>query len=115
MPYTIVKPSPSESNPEMVAAIAAELRGGPTGRDVQREPISALVSAPVIIEEQTPRGPIHVTVIWDGWRDIAAEQRGRVILDAYRQVQGEETARAISIAMGLTPAEAMRLGIRWDQ
>jgi hypothetical protein len=111
MPYTIVKPSPSESNSEMVAAIAAELRGEPTWRDVQQMSFKALVTAPNIIEEQTPRGPIHVTVIWDEWRDLAAEQRGRIILDAYREALGEEKARTISIAMGLTPAEAMRLGI----
>jgi hypothetical protein len=60
-----------------------------------------------IIESTDSR---HVHVIWDRWRDVPDEQRSRVIEEAYQQVAGAE-AGAITLASGVTPEEAVVLGL----
>ena len=40
------------------------------------------------------------------------EHRSAAILDAYEQAKGKDTMMKISIAMGVTQAEADRLGIK---
>ena len=68
--------------------------------------------APTIIEEAVRGSPhIHVTVIWDRWAPIPADDRGRVILDAYTQARGEQEMLKISVALGVTVEESRRLGI----
>jgi hypothetical protein len=85
----------------LTQALVAELqRGAPTGPP----------NAPQIVEEENRRHMMHVTVIWDEWRDIAPEQRGKIIMDAYEQAQRDDLLR-ITVAMGLTHEEAERLGV----
>jgi hypothetical protein len=69
---------------------------------------------PVIVEESGGAGqPIHVYVIWDDWSPIGTIERSEVIMDAYEAVHGTAQSTNVTVAMGLTPAEADRLGIRY--
>lgn len=104
MPYHKIAPPPSEPDNTLVSALVQELRTPPTPANGAAD--SAL---PDITEEETPRGLKHVTVVWNGWGRLGIEERGNVILEAYRQVQGEEAAKKITIALGVTPSEAARL------
>jgi hypothetical protein len=65
---------------------------------------------PVIIEEEQRTGSIDVTVIWDRWKDLPTEERGRIIVDAYRRRRRELLAK-ITMVLGLTKAEATKLGL----
>ncbi|MCX7043878.1 MAG: hypothetical protein NTX50_00130 [Candidatus Sumerlaeota bacterium] len=65
---------------------------------------------PRIIEDYQPGGYFHVTVIWDDWHDVEPLERGQIIMDAYEQVRPSDVLK-ITITMGLTTAEAERLGI----
>lgn len=66
-------------------------------------------TGPRIIEEEQFGKRIHVTVIWAAWKDLPPEERGRAIMDAYERARPDDVLR-ITIALGLTPAEADRLG-----
>jgi hypothetical protein len=62
------------------------------------------------IQQQPPLSRVHVTVIWDRWKNLSHQERAEIILDAYEAWRGQGSAEAISVAMGLTTAEADRLG-----
>jgi hypothetical protein len=111
MPYHRVVESEGAVDSNLVAALVQELRRTPI--DDVRPTAATLtpVEAPEIIEEQTPRGPVHVTVVWDKWPHLSGEARGRIILEAYRQAQGDDAMRRISIALGVTSQQAERLGL----
>lgn len=101
----IRKPAPQpERHQGLIDELAEELRlnqadGRPGG-------------APRVIEEEVRGSPhLHVIVIWDSWRDIAPEERGRVILDAYNQQRGEKEMLRISSALGVTLEESRRLRV----
>src|SRR5438132_8664011 len=67
---------------------------------------------PIILEEQVPSTKSrHVRVIWDAWKELTDEQRSDVIVDAYMQAEGPEAAAEITLAEGVTPQEALALGI----
>jgi hypothetical protein len=67
---------------------------------------------PLILEEHVaPTRSRHVHVIWDAWKDVADEQRSVIIMEAYQQAEGEEVAREVTIAEGVTPQEALALGL----
>ncbi len=103
MPFKLIEPEPLREHPDLVTALAEELR-------LQRPDGPA--DAPLIIEELTPRRDfLHVQVIWDRWLGIPGEDRGRVIMDAYQQVRGTDTVLKISSVLGLTHAEAKKLGV----
>lgn len=57
---------------------------------------------------QTPS--LHVTVVWDEWRDLSSQQRSRIIVDAVER-NDPATRGKITIAMGLTGEEARQFGI----
>jgi len=99
----IKKPRNPESSrhSELVAALAAELARGA---------LEGPTEAPQIIEEEQRGNYLHVTVIWDAWTDVAHEDRGRIIMDAYAQRRPTDVNR-ITLALGLTKAEAERLGV----
>lgn len=65
----------------------------------------------IIIERPNP-ATTHLFVIWSQWNEWEQMVRSRVILDAYTNVRGEEEAVKVTVAMGLTPPEADRLGIK---
>ena len=65
----------------------------------------------VIIGHPSP-GTIHLFVIWSRWEEMEQLVRSRIILDAFTAARGEEEASDVTISMGLTRAEADRMGIR---
>ncbi len=103
MPYKLIPAPEPKLDPAYVDAVAQELR-------LMRSDGSP--DAPMIIEEQMRRSSrIHVTVIWDQWAAVAPEDRSRIILDAYERVRGPESILNLSAALGLTRADAKKLGV----
>jgi len=87
---------------QLVAALVEELqRNQPTGP----------ATAPQIIEEEQRGGFFHISVIWDAWQDVDRAERGKIIMDAYEKQQRVNVAK-ITVALGLTHAEAERLSVR---
>jgi hypothetical protein len=67
--------------------------------------------SPDILEEiDRQQRVVHVFVTWDEWADLDAQTRSEMIVEALQDVKGEEAVLDLSIAMGLTAAEAARLG-----
>ena len=90
-----IHPETISSSPEIVQAIAEELR-------LNRE--NSPEDAPEIIEEELAHSrSLFVTVLWDAWQHLSGEARGRAIMEAYRQVRPDEVLN-ISLALGLTHA-----------
>ena len=81
--------------------LVAELRAGEAGT----------LGGPRIIEEELPLNRLYVTVIWPEWVHVPAEDRGKIILDAYEISSGPHARLAIGAALGLTPDEATRIGV----
>ena len=104
MPVIRKKLEPESSqHQKLVRALVAELqRNEPTG------------AGPRIEEEEQRGNHIHVMVIWDAWNEIGAEERGRIIMDAYEKARPEDILR-ITVALGLTGAEAEKLMIGAEQ
>src|SRR5258708_8899845 len=70
-------------------------------------------NAPVIVAEPPGNGPItRLFVIWDEWDSISQQDRSEIIMNAYVRAKGQADAVRVSVAMGLTRAEAGRLGIQ---
>ena len=67
---------------------------------------------PLIIEESTDGHPIHVYVIWDDWGDMSLQERADLLMEAFQEVKGLDEVLNVSIAMGITRAEARRMGIQ---
>ena len=66
---------------------------------------------PTIIHEEDDAGVVvHVYVIWDEWADMGQEERSAAITDAYWEAF-KEAGVALTVAMGLLPDEARRMGI----
>jgi hypothetical protein len=103
MPYRRVSSRVPTSDPDLVRELSEELR---------RERPDGPPDAPFILEEELPRSDyVHVTVIWDKWRPLDPEARSHLIMDSYREVRGVDGVTKISTALGLTHAEAQKLGI----
>jgi hypothetical protein len=67
---------------------------------------------PLILEERTPQTRTrHIYVIWEKLVDLSFEQRFDLIMDAYRQVEGEAAAELVLSATGLTAVEALAHGL----
>lgn len=78
-----------------------------------RAPQASEDAEPVIIEER-PSNHDHVNhlyVVWSEWGDLTPLGRSKVILQAYEQYRGRDLAQSVTLAMGLTPAEARQMGI----
>ncbi|MDM8006497.1 MAG: hypothetical protein QUV05_10170 [Phycisphaerae bacterium] len=102
MPVTRIKPK-SEDHPELVKDLVRVLH--------ENQPKGPPDDPQIIIKEIRHTNSIHVTVIWDRWADIDAEERGRLILDAIAKELGEAEMLRVSMALGVTKAEADRLGL----
>ena len=103
MPYRKITAAMPVLDASFVADIAQELR---------LEQAEGAEDAPVIIEEESRySGRTHVTVIWDRWSQVAPEERSRMILEAYEQVRGPGTFLTLTSALGLTHADAKKLGV----
>ena len=71
---------------------------------------------PIILEEKG-RGPspTHIYVIWDDWADLSQVERSEIILDAFEKRYGFDKDFNVTVAMGLLPVEADRLGIEYRE
>ncbi len=86
--------------PELVKLLAQEIH----------HPSASI--GPRIIEQKS-RGldRYHVSVIWDRWAGVDPADRADVILEAYVQAKSELEMLRISLAIGLTPDEAVKLRV----
>ena len=67
---------------------------------------------PLILEQVIEgTGSRHVHVIWDQWQKLSEEQRSAIIEEAYNQTEGPKAAAEITLASGVTPEEALVLGL----
>ena len=107
LPYRLIVPSVPMLDAALVEAVANELR--------EKTPVDAddaSSDAPYITEEQIRRSNrIHVTLLWDRWAAVGPEERSHIILEAYRDVRGPSALLTLTSALGLTHAEAKRLGV----
>lgn len=94
-------PPVSKKHARLVEQLVEELR---------KEAATGSPSSPDIVEEEQRGNHLHVTVLWDEWDDLAVEERGQIIMDAYKEARADDVLN-ITIAMGLTPAEAKRIGV----
>lgn len=70
---------------------------------------------PVIVSDVGGQNrPTRLYVIWSDWDAISQRERSEIVMSAYEHVAGTDAARRVTIAMGLTPAEANRMGIRYQ-
>jgi hypothetical protein len=69
----------------------------------------------VIVEEGGQGGrPIHLYVIWNDWGGLTLRERSEIIMDAYKEVKGDQAVLNVSVAMGLKAEEAKRMGIEYE-
>ncbi len=71
---------------------------------------------PVLIEAVGERmsGSKHLYIIWDKWASLDQRERSEVIMDAYVATHAPQQVLNVTVAMGLTVAEAGRMGIRYE-
>jgi hypothetical protein len=103
MPVYEMKPGRSAEHGELVDALASELTNPNSGNT---EPV-------ILLERDKQKRPLHVYVIWKQWRDVDRAERGEIIMDAAERHFSQDDVLNISIAMGLTPDEAKRLGLKY--
>ena len=102
MPRKISSAKPSHNRPDLVNVLVGEL--GKTGE-------SDTPDTPNIYEdEQRYTDSLHVTVVWNKWSEVPMEDRAAIILDAYHDAGMDDVMRRITIALGVTPDEAKKLG-----
>lgn len=53
---------------------------------------------------------VHLLVVWSEWRSLSLHERSRMVLEAYERAFGEPEMLKVSVALGLTPDEADRMG-----
>ena len=67
---------------------------------------------PIISAEPPEPAPIsRLFVIWDDWVELSLQDRSEIIMNAYMRAKGQEAGLRISVAMGLTSAEAKRMSL----
>jgi hypothetical protein len=66
---------------------------------------------PVIVVERPHPSTIHLYAIWSKFEPLEQTVRSRIILDAFETVRGKEESLKVTVSMGLTPAEAKRMGV----
>lgn len=77
------------------------------------------IKEPVLIESEQPvrfsvaHKPLHLYVIWSDWQSVRSQDRSEIILKAYEATHDMEDTLRVTLAMGLTPTEAERMGIKW--
>ncbi len=98
----ITRKKTSESERELLEKLLIEWRA-----------TDSRAQQPVILEEREgPGKPVHIYVIWDDWARLSGIERSEIIMDAYEQHYGHDAALDVTVAMGLTPVEADRMGIK---
>jgi hypothetical protein len=66
---------------------------------------------PQIIEETDRGETVHIYAIWDEWGTMSQQDRSEILMDAFEEANGQQRALHVVVAMGLTRAEADRMGI----
>ena len=67
---------------------------------------------PLILEDRPHQGRgRYLHVIWDEWEDIEPEERFDIILDAYRQLQGDDAVEQVINATGVTAQESLAFNL----
>ncbi len=95
------KASPTEAG-ELQRRLQAEFDTPSATPDVQ----------PIIVAEPDEPEPIsRLFVIWDDWQNLSLQDRSEIIMNAYQGAKGQAEAIRIAVALGLTTAEAKRMGI----
>ena len=56
----------------------------------------------------------HLVVVWDEWKGLSQQERSEIIMRAFADEHGQNSALSVSVAMGLTSAEAERLGFDFE-
>lgn len=105
MPY--YKRSNNINLDSLIETLAKELQTEPSLLTKEGPVITA--DAPTIIEEPGLLGRLNVTVVWDAWKDLSGEQRGHVIMEAYKKAKGHLMFAQIGLAMGLTREQRDRI------
>ncbi|MCX7049501.1 MAG: hypothetical protein NTX50_28955 [Candidatus Sumerlaeota bacterium] len=67
----------------------------------------------IIIEGPVARGSIHVFVVYDEWQDLTPLERSETIMDALEDAWSSEEVINVTVAMGLTTAEADRMSLQY--
>jgi hypothetical protein len=83
----------------LVEGLARRMRDDPEAREL---PL-------VVVNRIRQTRTVHVLVIWDAWKDLSLSERGEVISRAYAAAHPDQ-ANAVTVAMGLTPLEAVHSG-----
>jgi hypothetical protein len=68
---------------------------------------------PILVED-TSLGGLRLYVIWSRWGNLDQRVRSEIITDAFTQAKGKLALPQLVVAMGLTPQEAQRMGIRYE-
>jgi len=101
MPRHIVRPTDGSANRgELLAGLISELR----------EPKA--IGQPIVLEDHTPEtNSVRVQVVWDRWDECPRDARSGIVLEAYENICGREFRRQITLALGVTVAEATAMGL----
>jgi hypothetical protein len=100
------------------AARAADLQQRLTAE--WQAPGSDSTGQPVLIEEEKAvrpginSAPRHLYVIWEEWADLPQRERSEIIMDAYAASHETSDVLKVTVAMGLTAAEARKMGIQYS-
>ena len=83
-----------------VQALVDELQAN--AQPLPGNPLEQSGERPVIFETPTGLGDrFRVTVAWDQWKELAVEDRNKIIMEAYRRVLTSDSVN-VSLALGLT-------------
>jgi hypothetical protein len=101
MPRHIVRPTEGGANrAELLADLMNELSK------------PKAIGRPIVLEDHTPEtDSVRVQVIWDRWDECPRDARSGIILEAYENTYGKEFRRQITLALGVTVAEAAGMGL----
>ena len=102
----VIQRKPSRQHPEHDALVRELVRHLAPAADDE------LPAFPRIVEEAVPLSrALRVFVLWDRWGSVRDIERSEIILEAYDKARGREEMLKISVASGLTPTDAQRLGL----
>lgn len=103
MPVRRLSPARAPAQSQLVDRLADEWKSPVAGS-----------TEPVVVEETDAKGNVvHLYVVWSDWAQLDRIRRGEVIMEAAERVMPVDDVLKITIAMGLTPAEADSFGLKW--
>ena len=71
-------------------------------------------SPTIRLEGKRPGYPSRIYVTWSAWRELDAEARTLMILDACEEVLGLHPMMGVAIAVGVAPGEAGEGRVKFD-